>query len=435
MVLGAAAAAYLVPDLRAQLPATWVAQADRWVGRARDTLPDELASLVTPTDGETRPETPADTTFVTGVQPATPPRNQADATTPAEAEPAATPAPSSDAETPPTADAAKPEASTAPAEPTPQSPAAQASASQTDMGAEPAPPPPQADKPAAQAAAAPESTGPAESAEAETPEMPPPATAAEPPPAGAAADGDEPQTAMSTAPPPALDTAPDAPGPAVDAILTALPCARMGGRVDAGTGDLRLSGHIPSADAWQDLRADLRALEGIAEIENRDVIVLPEPLCGVVDTLVDLGFLPSEPDDLQVGVAAQASVATFRDAEKLRLDLTTPDFPAHVYIDYFESDGNVIHLLPSPRDRDNVFARPTVLRLGTEALVGPISVVPPFGTDLLVITASSEPLQDGLRPQFEPARDYLTALYDAVQPAGGGAPQRELTYLVIVTGP
>jgi hypothetical protein len=67
----------------------------------------------------------------------------------------------------------------------------------------------------------------------------------------------------------------------------------------------------------------------------------------------------------------------------------------------------VVHLLPNLRTRDNQKPPSQSVTLGQ---AGDWLVGPPFGKEMLVLVATPVPLFDGLRPESEPAADYLPAL-------------------------
>ena len=253
------------------------------------------------------------------------------------------------------------------------------------------------------------------------------------------------QALVQPQPSPEVDTQPSpqaGPEAEIDTLLRTVPCGRVAGRFEAAGGHVILSGHVPSEVARSALMAALAFVPEVDSVDDRDLVVLPPPLCTVVEQLVDAGYAPAGGDRLPYGLPGQSAVRRFAAGEHLRLDLTTdagpaPAYPIHVTIDYFQTDGNVVHLLPSPRDPDNVFSSPTVLPLGTDELVGPIEVVPPFGTDLLVQTLSTVARDQAIRPQFEPANDYLADIAAGTQSAAAGdqPPIRSLSYTVIVTHP
>lgn len=98
------------------------------------------------------------------------------------------------------------------------------------------------------------------------------------------------------------------------------------------------------------------------------------------------------------------------------------DFPAYVRVDYLSSDGSLTHLYPQVRDAALSIAHddPSVLLPAGAALkLGylphwVLSAEEPFGTDMILVSASTEKLLADSRPNTEPGARYLAALRDAL---------------------
>jgi hypothetical protein len=122
----------------------------------------------------------------------------------------------------------------------------------------------------------------------------------------------------------------------------------------------------------------------------------------------------------------------FRAGELLTLDLVAPDYPAYYYVDYYDNDNNVIHLVPSQAFPVNQVSPRQQLRIGgTESY----AINPPFGLDLVVAIGSSVPLFEGARPEVEPADAYLASLLQALRAvrAREAAFRGEYSYLFVET--
>ncbi|WP_349597144.1 DUF4384 domain-containing protein [Azospirillum argentinense] len=104
--------------------------------------------------------------------------------------------------------------------------------------------------------------------------------------------------------------------------------------------------------------------------------------------------------------------------QNLVFDVTAPDFPAHLQVDYFTSDGDVVHLLPNPLEISGRVDAGAVRRLGERGAGGRFwSIGPPYGHELIVVIASPTPLFASPRPEAEPAASYLPALKQALDAA------------------
>ncbi|MFC5354671.1 DUF4384 domain-containing protein [Azospirillum himalayense] len=125
------------------------------------------------------------------------------------------------------------------------------------------------------------------------------------------------------------------------------------------------------------------------------------------------------------GMAAPLSIrlkggagTVFDGGQDLVFDVAAPAFPAHLQVDYFTSDGDVIHLLPNPLEISGRVEAGAVRRLGERGAGGRFwSVGPPYGHELIVVIASPTPLFPSPRPEAEPASSYLPALKQALDAA------------------
>jgi serine/threonine-protein kinase len=128
--------------------------------------------------------------------------------------------------------------------------------------------------------------------------------------------------------------------------------------------------------------------------------------------------------DLTRGAAQQPlalglrnGVTVLRKDELLKPQITMPDYPAWLIVDYFQSDGGITHLYPWSTDRPKLQPAGTQIVLGDSNKVAQFPVGSPFGTDMVVAIASSTPLFASRRPENDTAQAYLAALGRALQEA------------------
>ena len=106
----------------------------------------------------------------------------------------------------------------------------------------------------------------------------------------------------------------------------------------------------------------------------------------------------------------------YREGDSLIVEVqAAPNQEAHVYLDYFDAEGNVVHLRPNPLAVATRLAAGATARHGVPPEeqrpgVRYYQVVPPFGRNLLLLMAADTPLFANQRPELEPAGDYLRAL-------------------------
>ena len=98
-------------------------------------------------------------------------------------------------------------------------------------------------------------------------------------------------------------------------------------------------------------------------------------------------------------------------------------FSGYLYVDMIQKDGTVVHLRPI------ALAQAGKVKAGERVVIGregqKFTVAPPFGTDMLVVISSPEPLYDTARPQVGKAADYFSALRAALaktEARAGSAP-------------
>ncbi len=211
------------------------------------------------------------------------------------------------------------------------------------------------------------------------------------------------------------------PPPSVAALRAALTMATTGyqcASLDYAVGPdsaVRISGYVANRDDIAQLRRVVGTIHGVAKLDFA-VQLRIWPYCAVLGMLH--GLLAHPPR----GAASLALLPTSDAAhlgDPLVVDLRTPSFDGYVYVDYFDSEGQVLHLFPNSRDRLNFRPARNHLILGR----------PPFGRcwvlggstgeQLVTMIASGTPLLRDPRPEVEDARSYLASLSQAV---GGLAP-------------
>ena len=223
--------------------------------------------------------------------------------------------------------------------------------------------------------------------------------------------------------------------------LASVPCARLQTTFLPDTGQLELRGHIPEDGLRGPVLAALQEQVGDAIALSDQVLILPRPQCGALAGIAGVG-LPQSTEQLTdpavIGEDGFARTYTYVDGERLRLDLTAPDYDAFIYMDYFVADGSVIHLQPN----DIVpltFAPAKSAQSVGRALKGQpyldLVVSAPFGQEIAAAFASNVPLYEGTRPIQEPAEAYLAFLKERVTDARARHPdfKGEWVYFFIST--
>lgn len=206
----------------------------------------------------------------------------------------------------------------------------------------------------------------------------------------------------------------------VSALLAQVPCSRLQVAFDPDTATLRINGHIPENDLRAPVLAALQAQMGEDILVSDNILILPRPQCGSLAGIGDVG-LPQSNDQstnpLLIGADTHARVLDFVKDDRLWFEITAPDYDAYVYVDFFDAGGNVLHLAPNDQVPLALATRDSALRVGTQTDADTglkILIGPPYGQEIAVAFAASEPLYDGLRPLIEPAAPYLEFLKSRV---------------------
>ncbi|MCR9108579.1 DUF4384 domain-containing protein [Marivita sp. XM-24bin2] len=230
----------------------------------------------------------------------------------------------------------------------------------------------------------------------------------------------------------------------ITGVLSAVPCSRLQVEFDPADNTLVVAGHVPEPELRSSVVAAMQAQMG-ADIPVRDnLLILPRPQCGALAGIASVG-LPQSTDQitnpLLVGESTHAREFRYTEGSPLVMALQGADYDAFVYVDYFDANGNVLHLMPNqftpltltPAEGALQIGSETVLEAGEPGLY--IEIGPPFGQEIAVAFASSVPLYEGFRPLVEPAEPYLDWLRDRVSDARASDPdfKGEWVYFFVTT--
>ncbi|MEX0317070.1 MAG: DUF4384 domain-containing protein [Ruegeria sp.] len=227
----------------------------------------------------------------------------------------------------------------------------------------------------------------------------------------------------------------------IEGLLDQVPCSRLQVQFRPEDNTLELVGHIPETGLRAPVLAALQAQMGANITVADNLLVLPRPQCGALSGIAGVG-LPQSTDQitnpLLLGEDVHAREFRYTRGQQLILDLTAPDYDAYVYVDYFDADGQVIHLSPNDSVALDLTPAKSALKVGAEQPGDPglyITIGPPYGQEIAVAFAASEPLYDGLRPLIEPAAPYLEYLTAQVTAARAANPdfKGEWVYFFVST--
>lgn len=193
--------------------------------------------------------------------------------------------------------------------------------------------------------------------------------------------------------------------------VSAVPCSVLASNVDGA--QIALGGYTADKRALEKLRVELAAGEGVGEVSTTGVRALNPVYCRVLETLApqiksnwDAGLLH--------GVRTAQAEAKFVAGDRLAFSALAPAIDSYITVDYYSLDGQVVHMLPSGSRTNNRFVARSGFSVGAgdgeNWIVGP-----PFGTEVITLIASSEPLFPKPRKEAEPADRYLKDLRRSIE--------------------
>lgn len=196
-------------------------------------------------------------------------------------------------------------------------------------------------------------------------------------------------------------------------------CALLGGDV-RDTGGLTVSG-LAGDRVVDDLRQGITSLAAGDQVDWRVSGVNPV-YCPTLDALRPLVPAFAATGGPRLSLQMADGNARLHDGDLVKVRLVMPDFPARLYVDYIAHDGSVQHLYPQLADPKNgIAADPTrVYSPGERVNLGnpAWTISEPYGTDMIIAVASSEPLFPRSRQgNAETADVYVRDLQAAIDAA------------------
>ena len=210
----------------------------------------------------------------------------------------------------------------------------------------------------------------------------------------------------------------------IGTIVGGLSCAGVSAEL---TADLRVavSGYVGSQRDRRRLQNQLAALDHVTRVDG-DVAVHPWPLCeamGLVGGDASIRIVANNPDGI------------YREGETLVVDVTVPRFDGFLYVDYFDNQGNVIHMLPSPVRPENTVSAGEQVTIG-DGDGRTYRIRPPLGTSMILAVMSPQKLFPLNRTEVEHARDYLTDLRRSLERVNDGpGPDAAVQFLMLTLQP
>jgi serine/threonine protein kinase len=189
----------------------------------------------------------------------------------------------------------------------------------------------------------------------------------------------------------------------VAAVLNGLSCAAVTASMQDGAVQLR--GYVSERLDVGALEQDLLALPGAQKV-SFDLKTVDQGKCAIIDLFAPY-WLTHQAAGSGASIAVRGEDNQLVEGDPLVVDITTPDYKTYVNVDYFSLDGGVVHMLPGPRAPDN--QAPPNYR-ATIGDLGEWRIARPFGTEMVTLILTPQPLFGTTRQEYEKNTDYLAAV-------------------------
>ena len=211
---------------------------------------------------------------------------------------------------------------------------------------------------------------------------------------------------------------------AVVPVLAQVPCSALSAAVQDHA--LTVRGYVSQRYGVAHLKETLTALPGVDTL-TLGVEPLADDKCDTVKALAPYwvrNWQAGRVAELHVrspggqagGPSSGQSSAQLSDGDPLVVDVSTPGYDSYVNLDYYQLDGSVVHMVPSPRAKDNQAPPHYSATIGS---AGDWIISKPFGSEMVVLLITPVPLFDKPRAESESRADYLRALNTRLAQIGG----------------
>ena len=183
-------------------------------------------------------------------------------------------------------------------------------------------------------------------------------------------------------------------------VLKQVKCAAFSTSVNDGI--VNLKGYVSGKFDILKLEQDLLALPGAKEVTS-NLARIDASKCAIVELLAPFWV----PDS---GIGQSASIKTHKaggeyvEGDPLVVEISTPAYETYVNVDYFSLDGGVVHMVPGPRALDNQAPANYKATIGD---LGEWTIAAPFGSEMVTVLLTPQPLFDKMREEYETREDYL----------------------------
>lgn len=186
----------------------------------------------------------------------------------------------------------------------------------------------------------------------------------------------------------------------VTPLISSIDCSAINVRINDDK--LYMKGFALQRDKKM-MRKRLSGLASSSPVDFSGIDTVDEHQCSILDRLSGYWWA-NQGIKNRINIASNKPNNSYLEGDNLILKITTPNYSSFIYVDYYLLDSGVLHMVPSPRIRGNQAPANYHATIGD---LGEWSIARPFGTELIVIMATPEPLFTSQRKEIEPQNQYL----------------------------
>jgi serine/threonine-protein kinase len=211
-------------------------------------------------------------------------------------------------------------------------------------------------------------------------------------------------------------------------VISAYACANLDASLDGNL--VRVSGFVPTETDAASLQMRLSQVHGVKQVVAQ-LQVRGRPYCELLEMLG-----PYTKSQVAQAAGMRLRIQNYggrlTDGDAIVFDMASPGFPAYLYVDYFQLDGNVVHLYPPHKGQQRILPANSSRVLPDPHDPLQLEVRSPFGEEMVVMIASREPLPIVSDSQFQPAQEYLPVLNQALKTREKGSVAADYLFLITV---
>ena len=203
-------------------------------------------------------------------------------------------------------------------------------------------------------------------------------------------------------------------------VLDRVSCAALDASVNDGA--VKVNGYASQRFDVKQLESELLALPGAKSVAA-DVTPVSDEKCAVMDLYEPYWRVNKAAGEVTT-LRTRNERGELTEGDSLVVKITTPPYESYVNLDYYSLDGGVVHMVPGPRIEANQAPPSYTATIGD---LGEWTIAEPFGTEMVAVLNTPEPLFDQPREEVEKGADYLAVLRDRLDQLGKESGREQIT--------